>query len=64
MKYIKLRQLNKRLYFKTDDLADALGIKKNSSKVACNRYTITRGGKPIASIGSKSHSPKNYFLKI
>jgi len=28
MKYIKLRQLNKRLYFETDDLADALWIKR------------------------------------
>ena len=63
MKYIKLRQLNKRLYFKTDDLADALGIKKNSSKVACNRYTITRGGKPIASIGPIKSQPEKLFLK-
>ncbi len=38
MKYTKLRQLNRRLYFKTDDLADILGLKKESSKVTCSRY--------------------------
>jgi len=38
MDYMRLRILNKRLYFKTEDLANVLGVKKSSSKVICNRY--------------------------
>lgn len=38
MDYTRLRTLNKRLYFKTEDLANVLGVKKSSSKVICNRY--------------------------
>lgn len=34
--------LNKWLYFKTDDLADILGLKKESSKATCSRY-VKRG---------------------
>jgi len=38
MKYTELRQLNKRLFFKAEDLADILGLRKSSSKVTCSRY--------------------------
>jgi len=38
MDYMRLRTLNKWLYFKTEDLANVLGVKKSSSKVICNRY--------------------------
>ena len=69
MKYIKLRQLNKRLYFKTDDLADALGIEKDSSKVACNRYVkkgiIIRLKKDFYILREKwEHLEKGEFFKL
>jgi len=42
MNYIELRNLNKKLYFKIEDVSDLLDIKKSSAKVLCTRY-VKRG---------------------
>jgi predicted transcriptional regulator of viral defense system len=39
MKYLKLKELKERIYFTTRDVAELLGIKKESAKVLCYRYT-------------------------
>jgi len=69
MQYTKLRQLNKWLYFKTDDLADVLGIKKESSKVACSRYVkkgiIIRLKKDFYILREKwEHLKREEFFKL
>lgn len=39
MRYDKLKNLRKKLYFTAEDVADALGIRRSSSLVVCSRYT-------------------------
>ncbi len=38
MNYLKLRELNNKVYFGIEDLADLLKIKPESAKVLCSRY--------------------------
>lgn len=39
MNYINLRKLNKKLYFRVEDIANLLNIKTSSATVLCTRYT-------------------------
>ncbi len=39
MKYAEIRKLKNKLYFTVDDLQDLLGIKPESARVLCARYT-------------------------
>ena len=39
MKYINIRELKEKIYFTTNEIAEYLGIKKESARVFCSRYS-------------------------
>ena len=39
MKYINIRELKEKIYFTTYEIAEYLGIKKESARVLCSRYS-------------------------
>jgi len=39
MKYLNIRELKEKIYFTTNEIAEYLGIKKESARVLCSRYS-------------------------